>query len=266
MFIKYPRTPHLEGSKLQPGDTDLDQVSLSSLTQGELIWEEKVDGANCAISFEDAHTCILQSRGHVLQGGHREGQFNLLKQWASAWHDDLYCVLEDRYIMYGEWCYAKHTVWYDQLPHYFLEFDVYDKQDHVWLDTETRHQLLKPLPVHHVPIIHVGHVKNRAHMQQLITRSLFKSENWKQNLKLQIQKHDQPEHMIWQQTDLSDLSEGLYVKQEWAGQTIGRFKFVRPDFVQAILDSGSHWHSRPILPNLLAPGQHIFGDSHAQAI
>src|SRR5205807_2014548 len=33
-------------------------------------------------------------------------------------------ALTDRYILYGEWLYAKHTVFYTDLPHYFLEFDI----------------------------------------------------------------------------------------------------------------------------------------------
>ena len=34
---------------------------------------------------------------------------------------------------------------------------------------------------------------------------------------------------------------------------LARYKFVRRDFVQTILDSGSH-HASPIVPNGLAPG------------
>ena len=30
-------------------------------------------------------------------------------------------------IPYGEWLYAKHSVHYRKLPHYFFEFDIYDK-------------------------------------------------------------------------------------------------------------------------------------------
>ena len=36
-------------------------------------------------------------------------------------------VLGDRYILYGEWLYAKHTVFYNSLPHYFLEYDLLDR-------------------------------------------------------------------------------------------------------------------------------------------
>ena len=50
-----------------------------------------------------------------------------MKQWANAHRDAFYEVLGSRYIMYGEWMYAKHSVFYDALPHYFLEFDVLDR-------------------------------------------------------------------------------------------------------------------------------------------
>ena len=69
---KYPRTPHLEGSRLQPGDEDLSQVSFSYIRGKYLVVEEKVDGANSGISFGKDGTLLLQSRGHYLTGGYRE--------------------------------------------------------------------------------------------------------------------------------------------------------------------------------------------------
>lgn len=38
---KYPRTPHLEGSRLQPGDEDLSQVPFSYIKGKHLVVEEK---------------------------------------------------------------------------------------------------------------------------------------------------------------------------------------------------------------------------------
>ncbi|HYE40796.1 MAG TPA: DNA ligase, partial [Ramlibacter sp.] len=38
----------------------------------------------------------------------------------------------------------------------------------------------------------------------------------------------------------------------------GRYKWVRSDFVQAILDSGSHHSQRPMLPNQLAEGVDLY--------
>ena len=42
---KYPRTHHLEGSRRQPGDEDLDSVPFRALIGRHLVVEEKVDGA-----------------------------------------------------------------------------------------------------------------------------------------------------------------------------------------------------------------------------
>jgi hypothetical protein len=109
MFIKYPRTPHLVGSNLQQGDTIDGQIPVEDLTIGELIWEEKLDGSNTGISFINGEL-QLQSRGHILTGGSREAQFNMFKKWASVYEMELYEILHERYIMYGEWYDAYITI------------------------------------------------------------------------------------------------------------------------------------------------------------
>lgn len=260
MFIKYPRTCHLEGSRLQQGDTDYDQIPVSILTTGELVWEEKIDGANCGISFDENSNMILQCRGHVLTGGHRENQFNQFKTWAAANLDDFYCILGTRYIMYGEWCFAKHSVFYDALPHYFLEFDIFDKVNNVWLGTDARHKLLIELPIISVPVIHRGYIQNRKGIENLIRPSLYKTANWKQSLISQASKYNIDPNKSLSETDNSDMAEGLYLKQELNGIVIGRYKFVRYDFVQTIIESGTHWADRPILPNMLIEGFDIFSN------
>ena len=45
---KYPRTQHLVGSGLQPGDEDLDAVPMSDL-KGKRVVGKKTDGANCGV-------------------------------------------------------------------------------------------------------------------------------------------------------------------------------------------------------------------------
>lgn len=56
---KYPRTPHLEGSRLQPGDEDLSQIRFSEIAGRYLVVEEKCDGANSAISFSKNGELLL---------------------------------------------------------------------------------------------------------------------------------------------------------------------------------------------------------------
>ena len=51
-IFKYPRTPHIEGSRLQPGDEDLSQIPFDAIRGRHLVVEEKCDGANSAVSFD----------------------------------------------------------------------------------------------------------------------------------------------------------------------------------------------------------------------
>src|SRR5262245_1623846 len=120
-LYKYPRTHHLEGSRLQPGDEDGQSVPFAQLAGRHLVVEEKLDGANAGIPVDEAGRLRLQSRGHLLTGGVREKHFDLFKRWARAHEHALRAALGRHYILYGEWLYAKHTVFYDRLPHYFLE-------------------------------------------------------------------------------------------------------------------------------------------------
>src|SRR5262245_50843966 len=99
---KYPRTQHLEGSRLQPGDDDLDAVPFADVAGRDLVVEEKLDGANAGLSFDAAGKLHLQSRGHYLTGGQREMHFDLFKQWAHTHADALYRALGSRYVLYGE--------------------------------------------------------------------------------------------------------------------------------------------------------------------
>jgi hypothetical protein len=256
---KYPRTHHLEGSRLQPGDEDLSSVPLRALEGRHIVVEEKVDGGNAGISFDDGRL-YLQSRGHFLDGGSRERHFALFKTWANRWTSELFAALGHRYVLYGEWLYAKHTVFYDALPHYFLEFDVLDTATGAFLSTPARRALLDGLPIVSVPILWEGRADRSTDLGALVTRSLFKSAHWGDRLVRVCREEGLREDRVVAETDRSDLAEGLYVKVEDDGRVLERYKFIRPSFLQAVLESESHWLDRPILPNQLAPGVDLFGE------
>lgn len=256
-ILKYPRTRHIEGSRLQHGDLG-DDMPIADLQNRHLIIEEKLDGANSAISFDKTGQIWLQSRGHYLSGGGRERHFSLLKTWAHAHATQFWDVLGDRFIMYGEWLYAKHTIFYNNLSHYFHEFDVWDRERRIFLSTSARHELLKGLPVMPVPVLYEGQIGSLEMVTSLIKPSLYKTESWEAALmKSAAQSGNRPD-MVVKQTENSNLAEGLYIKEECEGAVTSRFKYVRADFHQAIMASEGHWHDRPILPNLLADEVDIF--------
>lgn len=248
---KYPRTQHIEGSKLQEGDEDLSQVPFSEIAGKHLVVEEKMDGANAAISFSHTGELQLQSRGHYLTGGYRERHFNFFKTWASTFAQPLWAALTDRYIMYGEWMYAKHTIFYTDLPHYFLEFDIYDTAEDVFLSTKARRLFCKDLPfIQPVKVLHEGKLNTLEELKAFIIPSEF-INNPNGLLEKYCQENNLKFEIAQRETDLSGIMEGLYIKVEENGKVIERYKWVRHDFMQTVHSSGSHWLDRPIIPNQL---------------
>lgn len=252
LIKKYPRTPHLEGSRLQPGDEDLSQIPFSCIAGRHIVVEEKCDGANSAISFDRDRTLLLQSRGHYLTGGWRERHYNLFKQWANVHREALYDVLGERYIMYGEWMYAKHTVYYDALPHYFLEFDVLDRETGRFLDTPARYALLQHLPIVSAPVLADGEFQDKDSLLALLGPSNYMTKEHIEHLCEDARQLGVSKERQCRETDLSDLMEGLYLKVEEGGEVVERLKFVRASFTQAVDTSRTHWLDRPIIPNRLS--------------
>lgn len=254
-ILKYPRTPHLEGSGLQPGDEDLAILRFDELAGRHLVVEEKMDGANCGVSFDSEGRLRLQSRGHYLTGGPRERQFHLLKGWASRYAGELWELLGDRYVLYGEWCYGKHTIFYDHLPHYLMEFDLYDTREGLFLSTERRMERLRDAPfIASVEVLHAGSLPSAAALQSLVGPSRFITPGHRERLREAAAAQGLDPERALRETDPSGWMEGLYIKIEEGGAVTGRFKYVRSTFLQTVLDAGNHWMDRPLLPNALRPG------------
>jgi hypothetical protein len=257
-LYKYPRTHHVEGSRLQPGDHDLSCAPFGVLAGRYLVVEEKMDGANAALSFGDSGNLLLQSRGHYLTGGPRERHFALFKSWASTHAAAFWSALGDRYVLYGEWLYAKHTIFYDALPHYFLEFDVLDKAEGVFLSTERRAALLAGLPLVSVSVLHRGPIPSLAALTGLVGPSGFITPQHLTRLRQECAVCGLDADLALRETDQSALMEGLYIKVEEDGVVRERYKYVRASFLTTVLDSGTHWLDRPVIPNLLRDGANLF--------
>ncbi len=251
-IIKYPRTPHLQGSRLQAGDEDLNQVEFEYVLGKNIVIEEKIDGANTAISFDGDGNLLLQSRGHYLIGGYRERHYNLFKQWANANQDVLFDVLGDRYVMYGEWMYAKHTVFYDALHDYFMEFDIYDRERKVFLDTPSRRVLTEKMGIiSSVPVLSSGIHTTKESVLSHLGDSNYITPNHIEVLKSVTAKLGYDVERAVKETDPSIKMEGLYIKIEEGGIVVDRLKYVRASFIQSVLQAEGHWLNKPIIPNQL---------------
>jgi hypothetical protein len=238
-FVKYPRTPHLFGSKGTDDDKHLDEAASNRfIADKSLIVEEKLDGTNVGIHFTPEGKMVLQCRGHlVTQGMHP--QYDLFKQWTAVKRSVIEERLQDRYILFGEWLYARHSVHYRGLSHYFYEFDIYDKQIQDFLSLERRLAMMEGTGLHTVPVIHTGAL-DREPLVSLIGPSRFDSRF---------------ENPLTGQTD--HLMEGLDLRTEAGGVVTGRAKFVRPEFVEKVKRS-EHWQHQAMTANRLQAGADIW--------
>lgn len=250
--MKLPRTLHIEGSRLRKGETDPDAIEFSKLRGEFLVIEEKVDGSGVSISLDTHLDLQIQHRGNSAIGK----EYRLLQEWAEKHWEDLLDLLGERYILFGEWMYHKHTIFYDKLPAYFLESDIYDKDKEIWLSTNARNSLLsKHRYIHQVPMIGAFKPSSMWQLTNLIGKPLYQSANWQTNLETKCQMYGFPFAKVVSETDDSGLMEGLYIKHEDDFQVLNRYKYVRYDFLQKILNSGSHLIDRiPIYNNLEEAG------------
>jgi hypothetical protein len=203
----------------------------------------------------------LQSRGHILTGGPRERHFDLFKRWAACHTATLARVCADGATLYGEWLYAKHTVFYDQLPHYFLEFDLRDRDGQFWSTARRTAHLAAcgaAAVVRQVPVVWARRRRRSRRAAGAGRAVVVQVAALARRAGRGGGGADVVPETAARETDPADHGEGLYLKVEDADHVLARYKWVRASFLTSVLDSGSHWLARPIVPNQLAADVDLF--------
>jgi ATP-dependent RNA circularization protein (DNA/RNA ligase family) len=218
--FKFPSTPHLAtlGDVDIRGDKVLSESERNAFLKHELVVEEKIDGANLGISFDSEGNIRAQNRGAYLHLP-STGQWNKLAEWLASRTDALFEQLTDRYILFGEWCYAQHSVVYDRLPDWFLGFDIYDRSTAHFFSCTRRDGIFRTISISQVPRVDHGHF-TLSELSELLSQS---------------QISDKP-------------AEGLYLRSDQGDWLVQRAKLVRPAFIQSVKQ---HWSSSGIKANRL---------------
>lgn len=223
-FFRFPRTPHL--AWLADGDARDDKVlspdDARELLSGVVVIEEKVDGANVGLSVSETGEVQAQNRGAYIDRETCHPQFKPLFRWLETHRFTLLDQLAPHLILFGEWCYAVHTVQYTQLPDWFLAFDVYDRQEGDFWSTIRRDRLVDRMGLSRVPWIAQGQFTLPGVIELLGPSRVGDT-----------------------------LAEGAVVRREDERRLIGRAKIVRPEFVQHI---DAHWSGRTLQVNRLRDG------------
>lgn len=219
MFYKFPSTPYVENKgDFVRNDKILCPCEIETLFSKPITIEEKIDGANLGISFDDAGGLLLQNRGSYLTPP-LTGQWSPLNDWIARHEDIIFDHIADTKILFGEWCYAKHSVYYNALPDWFIGFDIYDKKAEKFLSVKERNKLMKKMNIVIVPLLGDG-VFAPEDMERFFTVSKFGDEN----------------------------CEGVYLRQDEELFLKYRAKMVRKEFRQAI---DKHWSRKELQKNRL---------------
>eukprot|EP01094_Clydonella_sp_ATCC50884_P023157 TRINITY_DN5487_c0_g1_i1.p1 TRINITY_DN5487_c0_g1~~TRINITY_DN5487_c0_g1_i1.p1 ORF type:complete len:236 (-),score=77.51 TRINITY_DN5487_c0_g1_i1:401-1108(-) len=156
-FYKYPRTPHIgSASKVVDDDKVLPCAPFfRGLSDTALVVvQEKVDGANVGVHFEEegGWPPVVQKRSGVIGHGEKR-QYDVFRDWVYERADVLFEVLGTEYCLFGEWLWQQHAVAYSALPDYFLAFDVLEKSTGKFVCSERVAHMAAACSVQCVPTV-----------------------------------------------------------------------------------------------------------------
>ena len=225
-IIKFPRTHHIfdaGGSGVTRDDLLLSSEQIDEYIGHNVTLEEKVDGANFGISIDKDYNIVYQNRSHYVTY-ETATQFKGLRKWQELVSGDLFSILEpNRHILYGEWCYAKHSIEYTHLPGYFLAFDIFDKFENKFYSRSKFQQVIGETGIPMVPIIDTVMFENKVELKDRLMKYLDTKSKFRDG-----------------------FVEGVYIRIDDGEWLKDRCKLVRPDFIQGIV---THWSKMELIKN-----------------
>ena len=171
---------------------------------------------------------VVQNRGHYVQPTDH-AQFKPLSPWLDKHRSAIRKLLDqdpqypERYILYGEWVVAKHSIPYTHLPDQFLAFDLYDRYTKTFVSSGVLRNALRGTRIRQVPLIYQVTALSRADMLLLIERKSAFYDGRVEGVYVRIENKDRTE-------------------------TVERGKVVRSDFISG----DEHWAKGPLVLNGMA--------------
>jgi len=218
MFRKYEKTYRIVSEKIRvAGKLNLSYEDQRALLKGHsILIEEKMDGANTAIIRGKGDKWTLQKR-RGLADTHAHEQFAFFWNWARA-NEEKILQIPEGWIVYGELMYATHHIFYDELPDYWLAFDVWNEKDGYL--GPSKFDYIERWGFQRVPILHIGILDNVNIDRLVYDTSSYASKS---------------------------VREGIVIKNFRNGL---RGKLVRPEFMKEI-EEDDHWMKRSVRRNQL---------------
>lgn len=200
-----------------PGGTNDDKrlANVEHFLDQDLVFTEKMDGSGVCLERQ-----AVFARSH--SGAPKHPSFDALKQL----HGTIRHLIPDEVQIFGEWCYARHSIAYNQLPGYLLLFGARHRE--LWFSWDEVQTWAKALGAPTVPVLMVGSFDTAKGLQETI------------------------ELMASQPSKCGGEREGVVVRRAgtfWDHDfPLALAKYVRKDHVQ----TDDHWAHQQIVKNGLA--------------
>lgn len=131
-----------------------------------VVLTEKLDGANSSVATVDGKLKCYSRNTELDESNTLRGFYN----WAHEHFEDK--ALEERYILYGEWL-AKHRIDYGNNANQFYLFDVWDKEEEVYVDFEVVEKIAVQHGLSLVPVFYKGEFKSIEHVKSFVGDSFL---------------------------------------------------------------------------------------------
>ena len=204
MKVKYPRTYH---SPWSLGVTNDDKVikDTSSFIGNEVVLLEKMDGENTTLSRDYIHARSLDSVDHPS------------RHWVKGIWGQIRHNIPEGYRICGENLFAKHSIEYNDLPNYFMVFNIWD-ENNICLSFDETLEWCNLLEIQHVPVLWRG----------------IYDENFIKNFELDFSKQEGYVVRLTKSFHYDDFEKSV-------------MKMVKKGHVQ----TDSHWMFQKVVPNKL---------------
>lgn len=213
LLPEFPRIPHLiKPTSLQEDDLVLTSEILEYVLSQDLIVEEKLDGANCGMAYDEEGVGQIRNRKHILSKNYFQSKRTPAKeQFLSAWgwqsrNKDKFMYLNKlnrgNIAVYGEWVLAIHGIEYDHLPSQFVAYALYSSLHQQFLPSDEARELL----------FEAGFD---------MAREIYKGKSDLTSLKAMASQRSS--------YSSSDQREGIVIK---IPKSINQYKLIRPQYIQ----------------------------------
>lgn len=206
-----PWSPHNERDDHKLADT-------SCFNSREVVVTEKMDGENTTLYRDHLHARSLDSANHPS------------RTWIKNLHSSIAHLIPEGMRICGENLYAIHTLEYDNLPSYFMVFNIWiDDLCLSWNDTL---EYCDMLSLKHVPVLDKYiWSESMARKEKAEDERIRADSSWGS-------RYQKMEGVVVRVTDAFGVLD-------WTSSIA---KYVRPNHIQ----TGTHWMDKEVEPNGLA--------------